>query len=304
MDRSPLRIASDYNRGLCPEMRAVHVIIAFVRGVFAPLARLGAGTTASPDEPTRRQAWVMPLVLGGVGFLLVYPLDGSLSRLARSLPFSGDIKRELTAWQQYGALTSILVTAAIVALLDTNRWRRIFDLAAASILTVLACNLLKNVVGRPRPVLDDPHTFLGPWGMYPVPVSDPNFKGGVRRILSHAWGGAVDAGGATARRVSYELWSMPSSHTAGAVVLSFFLVAMYPKLRPIAIVLAVLVGLTRVITAAHWPTDVILGAALGYAISAVVIPNYMGIRALDWLWRRAIDPNAAPTALPLREAAA
>ena len=86
-------------------------------------------------------------------------------------------------------------------------------------------------------------------------------------------------------------------------MLSFFLVAMYPKLRPIAIVLTVLVGLTRVITAAHWPTDVILGAALGYAISAVVIPNYMGVRALDWVWKKMVDPNAAPTALPLRERA-
>lgn len=276
-------------------MRAVHVFLALLRLWLGPVARF----ITAPQ----RRAWALPLCISIIGFLVLFPLDGPLSRFLRSLPLAGDIKRELTAWQQYGALTSILVTAAIVALLDTARWRRIFDLAAASILTVLACNLLKNLVGRPRPLLNDPHTFLWPWGMYPVPVADPAFRTGTRTVLSHAWGGATTSSG-TAPRVTYELWSMPSSHTAAAVVLSVFLVAMYPRLRSLAIGLALLVGLTRVITAAHWPTDVLLGAAVGYTIAAFAIPRYWGIRALDWAWKRTIDPTAAPTALPLRAAEA
>ncbi|MGE4198765.1 MAG: phosphatase PAP2 family protein [Phycisphaerales bacterium] len=291
MDRSPLRIARDYNRGLSPEMRAVHIGAAWMRGALRPV-------TAVVCDP-RRRAWAVPVALGAVGFVVVYPMDGALSRWLRAIPLGGDVKRELTAWQQYGALTSLVVTGVIIALLDGRRWRRVLDLGAAAILTVLACNVMKNVVGRPRPVLGDPRTILGPWGMYPVPVVDAGGK--ERMVLTHAWGGAAEVKGAGAvGRVGYELWSMPSSHTAGAVVLSFFLAALYPRLRPVAIVLAVMVGLARVITGAHWPSDVILGAALGYAIAAVVMPHYLGIRAVDWAWRKAIDPQAAPTALPLR----
>ncbi len=273
-------------------MRTAHVLFEFFRQLLGPACRFIAA-------PARR-SWALPLCVVLLGFLLIHPLDGPLSRFLRSLPLAGDIKRELTAWQQYGALTSILVVGAIVALLDTARWRQLLDLAAASILTVLACNILKGGIGRPRPLLNDPHTFLGPWGMYPVPIADPAFRGGARTVLSHAWGGATSATG-PARRVTYELWSMPSSHTAAAVVLSVFLIAMYPRLKHLAIALALLVALTRVITAAHWPSDVIVGAAVGYAVALPTISRHWGIRALDWAWQQAVDPAAAPTALPLRD---
>lgn len=282
MLRSAIRMAGDYNKGLCPEFRFVHVVAATIGYLTNPLTRWML-------HPARR-FWAAPLVLSIIGFVLLHPFDGWLSQAARALPIKGDIKRELTAWQQYGALTSLLVVAVIIVLLDRRRWRRILDLAAAALLCLLACNILKNLVGRPRPLLNDPRTFLWPWGEYPVPIPAGSLSQAPHHphfILTHAWGGPRWAG--------YELWSMPSSHTAFAVVLSVFLAAMYPKLRGLVIVLAILVGLARVITGAHWPTDVLLGATLGYAIASCAIHQHWGMRALDWFWIRVIDRHAVPS---------
>ncbi len=278
-------MAGDYNRGLCPEFRFLHVVLAWVRCILAPI-------TAWTFHVSRRR-WAAPLLLSVVGFALLYPLDGPLSRLLRGLPIKGDIRRELTAWQQYGALTSLLVTVAIIVLLDRARWRRTLDLGAAALVALLACNILKNGVGRPRPLLDDPHTFLWPWGEYPVPV-DAAAAGATHQkfVLTHAWGGPRAAG--------YELWSMPSSHTALAVVLSVFLAAMYPRLRVLVAILATLVGVTRVITGAHWPSDVLLGATLGSAIASLAFHQHWGMRSVDWLWLRLVDPNAKPSVVPPR----
>lgn len=261
-----VRTSIDYNRALHPAVRAVHVACTATALVLRPLWRHPAG----------------PLVIGLAVFMLLLPFDGRIARAARTLELSGDIKRELSAWQQYGALTSLLVVSVVIVLLDPARARRLLDLAAASALTGVAILLLKMTSGRPRPrpALDDPETFLGPLGVYPVPMPDGSTR------LIHAWD--LSSGRAV------ELWSMASSHTAYAVVLSVFLATLYPRLRPIAVAMAVLVGVSRVLFQAHWPTDVLVGAVIAYAIARLAVRAMWGVRALDWAWVRWIDRSAAP----------
>jgi undecaprenyl-diphosphatase len=65
--------------------------------------------------------------------------------------------------------------------------------------------------------------------------------------------------------------SFPSAHAANSTIawLGLALLAADPRLRPAAVaaalVLAVLVGLTRLVLAVHWPSDVIAGWAFGAA---------------------------------------
>ena len=70
--------------------------------------------------------------------------------------------------------------------------------------------------------------------------------------------------------------SFPSGHTSGAMVV-FVLLAVLLAMRwrrpavVIAVLLAVLVGVTRVVVEAHWLTDVLAGYCLGGAIVAAAL---------------------------------
>lgn len=220
-------------------------------------------------------------LLAGLGLvvlgLVAMPLDPWASAALRGVRLGGDLRRELEALQQFGQGSSIVIGAALVWVLDPGRRRRLLDWAAAGGLTWLVVMGIKLSVGRPRPRMGEPFGFLWPWGTwdYGEPV-------GAR----HAW--EVGSG------ISSDLWSMPSSHTAFAVVMAVFLVALYPRLRWFGVFMGCLVGVCRVWFGAHYPSDVLVGGGVALAISVVAVRGYWGVRGLDWMWTRLIDRRASP----------
>ena len=196
--------------------------------------------------------------LGLVGASLVLmPFDGAISHAAiafRENTLGGDIRRELESLQQYGqGATTILVVWAIW-LLDPHRRKRLLDWLVAVLIAAAVTMPMKMLIGRPRPKFDDPGFFLGPFGAYPLGPDT-----GVR----HAWEFWTG--------ISSDLWSMPSSHTVYAVVMSVFLATVYPRLRPLAITMAVLVAVSRVLFGAHYLSDVLVGAAVGLLVAVPVV---------------------------------
>lgn len=211
------------------------------------------------------------------------PYDGAVSRWAVGLRedhLGGDVVRELEALQQYGQGSVTFLVAWAIWLAQPKLRRRLLDWLLAIGIAALVGYPAKMLIGRPRPKFDDPEYFLGPFGVYPV-----SEESGLR----HAW--------ETGSGISSDLWSMPSSHTLFAVVMSSVLWVWYPRLRPVAVVMAVLVGVSRVLFGAHYPTDVLVGGALGAAIAVPVARGHLGVRLLDWVWGRFVDRGATP-ALP------
>jgi membrane-associated phospholipid phosphatase len=68
-----------------------------------------------------------------------------------------------------------------------------------------------------------------------------------------------------------EYQSFPSAHTATAVGLAAALIWLYPQGRWLFVALAGLVGCQRIASGAHYPSDVLLGAAAGCLVAALLL---------------------------------
>ncbi|MBI2755237.1 MAG: phosphatase PAP2 family protein [Chloroflexi bacterium] len=65
-------------------------------------------------------------------------------------------------------------------------------------------------------------------------------------------------------------WSFPSGHTASSFASAFVLTLAWPRLGPLFFGLASTVGVSRVYVGAHYPGDVLSGAALGMGLAGLI----------------------------------
>lgn len=248
--------ARDYNRGLAAPMRWMHM--------GASLPGVARAWFVAPE----RRAWAIPAFWSVLVLGVLIPTDRWTSGLLRDwhAKLGGDPKRELAALQQFGQFAVTALGMLLVWRLDPARRWLLWTWLAAIALSMAMYQPMKMLIGRPRPKFDDPWHFLGPLGQYPI-----DSKVGVR----HAW--EFWSG------ISSDLWSMPSSHTAAAIVMALVLGRAYPSIRGVLVALAVLVGVMRVMTGAHYPSDVVVGGLVGWFAS-------------DWAWRATGAHVAVPSA--------
>ncbi len=118
---------------------------------------------------------------------------------------------------------SFSILMVLVDLNSSNNW----GLAVAASLSVshIIVHIVKRIINRPRPnkVLENVNTF-------------------------------------NIRLYSY---SFPSGHTTAAFSIGISLACIFPMLAPLTILLAALVGISRMYVGVHYPTDVIAGALVG-----------------------------------------
>lgn len=224
--------------------------------------------------------WAAPLGVSVVLGFVLFPFDGPIFEAVRSLGerLGGDVKRELQFLGQFGAISSVVIAAVVIWLLDERRRSSAWRVLLAAAVSGASCLVLKMLIGRPRPKFDDPGVLLGPFGAYPI---------GPEVGVRHAWEFWAD--------ISSDLWAMPSSHTAGAFALAAVLTRWYPKLLGLLLALAITVAASRLLFGAHYPSDVAVGAGVGWI---------SGLFAARWGVGK--DPTRAgnPETTPQRDAPA
>ena len=113
--------------------------------------------------------------------------------------------------------------------------------AASAILGAgLIVNILKYIVGRPRPHLLD---SVGPFGFKPLDFT-------------------------------YDFVSFPSGHACTAAVLATLLALWLPRYRIPAYAGLALIALSRVFVQAHYPSDVLVGFMIG-AVTTLILARFL-----------------------------
>ena len=164
----------------------------------------------------------------------------------------GDLERLFNMSEVFGHGFGVLFILLTVFVLDPKHRRTIPRLAAAAYGSGLAANCIKMLIARWRP-----HSF--------------------DLSVASVWDtfGGFMAFGAGGSRIQ----SFPSAHTATAVGLAIALAWLYPRGRWLFAFFALLVACQRMQSGAHFPSDVLFGAAVGCLVATFCIEH------LRWLDR-------------------
>ena len=87
--------------------------------------------------------------------------------------------------------------------------------------------------------------------------------------------------------------SLPSGHATNVFAALVAVGLVWPRLRPIMLVYALVIAASRVIVLAHHPSDVIAGAVVG-SVGALMVRDWFAARRLGF----AIEPDGGVRALP------
>jgi len=209
-------------------------------------------------DATVRSLWRWAAGLFALGLMLL-PLDLPVARLVRAGILPGEVNRLLGISEAFahgwGVAAILLVAFALDPRLrhadpesQRGRWRPSpagIRLVAMAVVGSLFVNVIKLVARRVRPR-----------------VADLDAASGVLATFDATLLAAPDPGSA-------DLLSFPSGHAAAAAGLAAALSCRYPRGTALFVLFATLAALQRVGSAAHYPSDICCGAALGCLGAAV-----------------------------------
>lgn len=204
--------------------------------------------TPQPELPAFRSNSIWPpaillVALGGVALWVDLPLARYC--MARNLP--GVVREFFERGESYGHACGVILISFTILFVTKHGWRQSWQLSAIALSAGVAADLVKILFFRVRPCRMDPavvsiwDTFLGflPW------------RNGMEQSYSLL-------------ETSYH--SLPSAHVATAVALSCCLTTLFPRGRWWFFALAVLTAGNRIDGGAHFLSDTLWGAALGWIV--------------------------------------
>jgi membrane-associated phospholipid phosphatase len=175
-------------------------------------------------------------------------IDVPVARWAKLHKMPGDLRRVLTLAEVFGWGGTVGLIVLTAAVLDPRGWRVAPRLALGALGAGIVANGVKLLVARLRPLAANLRgevwdTFTG-W--LPVLYHDPSLG-----------------------EYGFQFQSFPSGHSATAVGLAIALAALYPRGRWLFALFALLACLQRLQSQAHFPSDILAGAAIGCLVCAL-----------------------------------
>jgi hypothetical protein len=222
--------ARDYNRELPRVVQWAHIAWAVLLYLTRPIRQW-----------TAPRPWSGPLLWGALLAAIAGNWDGSIARALTPQPGLSSILL---------GLSLVICLIAAMFILSQSSGQLVIRWATGFIALFLICRILPMLIGRPRPLLNDPSYFNSPFGQYPL-----SSAAGIR----HAWEFWIPG-------IS-TLWSMPAREAAYA----FFAASTIPRWRPAFIILAALTAAGSALTSSHYLSDAIIGAAIGTAAGRSVM---------------------------------
>lgn len=246
------------------------------------VAAVGSVPAASPRPYSQESGSLWPAICRGSATLLLLSLgsflfiDHPLAGYLKAHRYKGELSNLFQAAEHFGTpygAALILITMWIV-LPETRR--RISRTAAGAIAAGLTANIGKLLVTRLRP---DTFDFAQP------------IQASITGFLKFGQGGSRHQ-------------SFPSAHTAFAFAFAVMLGDLFPKGRVWFLCIAVLVALQRVFATAHYPSDILAGAAVGWMIAWIFIGPSVISRFYDRMeeryFPRSSEQPSTPSSSPIR----
>lgn len=191
----------------------------------------------------RSFSFAVILVLAGCA---VMPWDVAIDQWVRGIDIPGMLDDVFVAGESFGNAAGVLLIVIAIVVLAPQYRCKVPTILCASIGSGILSQAIKVFVTRTRPrdLPADIATFRDTFE-WPFLVTTENIR--VR--------------------------SLPSSHSATAVGLAVALAWCFPRGRWLFAGLAALVTVQRVEIRAHFPSDVLFGAAVGWVFAQICLPR-------------------------------
>jgi membrane-associated phospholipid phosphatase len=201
--------------------------------------------------------WLLPPALLLTAGLLAITVDHAVAQRIQSAHCPGALRDYLQFAEMFGHGLGVLLIGIVVGVLDPNHRRALPRLMTMAWGAGLAANVIKLMIARTRPRNFDFSTAAVWWESF------------------LQWFPPLGADSGSQ--------SFPSAHTATATGLALALAWLYPRGRWLFVWFAVSVALQRIQCGAHFLSDVLCGAALGWLFAAAFLHLPLLSRRFDRL---------------------
>lgn len=215
---------------------------------------------SKPKIPIRH--WLLCLSLLALAAIVCFA-DAEISQWLTAKHLPSDVKKAIHLSEAFAHGAGVAVILLAVAVLAVEAREKIGRLILCPIVAGLTANIIKMTIARYRPL----HFYQiaaqeGP--DVPLPVST-TFVDWLPFLNADIAGKHVTQ-------------SFPSGHTTTAFALAVGLSWMFPKGRFLFYGLAIAAGLQRIVSQSHWPSDVLIGAAIGLLTASMICYSRLGNR--------------------------